>query len=127
MSSELDPQLRLQISRYLPKLRRLLADTTYIMENGAPDPDALRSAPVLMNYRFGFRDEVCLIGKAFGHPRLGDNEIFTSQLFLVSRSAGWARTFSRFYWLAEEAREGEGTVSNHSTLLSKLAGGSNDN
>jgi hypothetical protein len=127
MSSELDPQLKLQISRYLPKLKRLLADTTYILENGAPDPDALRSAPVLMNYRFGFREEVCLVGEAFGHPRLGDNEIVTTQLFMMPQHGGWARTFSRFYRLENSPHGEERTVFSHGTLVSKLVGGSNDN
>lgn len=126
MSSELDPQLKLQISMFLPKLQRLLADTTYILENGVPDPDALRNAPVLVNYRFGFRDEVCLVGDALGHPRLGDRNLVTSQLFLVPQHAGWARTFSRFYRLENSPRGEERTVFSHGTLVSRVTGGRDD-
>lgn len=42
-----------------------------------------------------------LIGHARGHPVVDGPWIHTSPLLRISRSAGWARTFSRFYQLGK--------------------------
>ncbi|MTH60892.1 DUF6634 family protein [Paracoccus litorisediminis] len=71
-------------------------------ETGPSDAD-IASAPALDRWRPAISPQGHLIlwGTVSGHPILGDNHITTSQLIAINAAAGWARTVSRWYRLAQ--------------------------
>jgi hypothetical protein len=81
------------------KLRALASD----LENmGMFKPRLeLERAPVLTDYRFCVRKVPSLFGTVEGHPILGTRQVVTSEIFAIDQTAGWARTFSRFYRLED--------------------------
>lgn len=71
-----------------------------LVEAGPADAD-LASAPVLDRW-FAMQDligRVMLFGRVSGHPRLGDRNIHTSQVFGLDAAGKWARSFNRWYSL----------------------------
>ncbi len=65
-----------------------------------PSPDTLAAAPLLHLWSPVFIGaDLCLAGKATGHPHLPDGIITTSMLLALAPDLTWARTFSRFYRL----------------------------
>lgn len=90
-------------------LRKAAAAIEAVLAGTAPDDHALASAPQLSEWTpvlspYGLR----LTGHATGHPRLiGTNRpIMTSPIVVADAAAGWVRTHSRFYRIADrkEAR-----------------------
>lgn len=77
-------------------LRRLAAAT-------APTPAALAAAPVVLRWRIGTRPVPALIGRVDGHPLLPSGPLTSSQLIVLDRSRGFARTLSRWYVLGTPA------------------------
>lgn len=71
-----------------------------LVEAGPADAD-LASAPVLDRW-FAMEDplgRVMLFGRVSGHPRLGDRNIHTSQIFGLDAAGKWARSLNRWYSL----------------------------
>ncbi|RJL06024.1 ATP-dependent Lon protease [Paracoccus aestuarii] len=69
-----------------------------------PKPEDLAQAPLAELWIALVKDGTdlpVLWGYVTGHPLLGDRFIRTSPLIGLSREAGWARTFSRWYRLGE--------------------------
>lgn len=82
-------------------LRALAADLE-AMTMFAPRAE-LEGAPRLEDWSLVTRSAMALQGRVIGHPLLGNRHVVTSELFALDRSAGWARTLSRFYALGTPA------------------------
>lgn len=82
-------------------LRRLAAGT-------APSPAELAAAPVVTNWRVGIRPVPALIGRVDGHPLLPRGPLTSSELIVLDRSRGVARTLSRWYVLGTAAEHSDG-------------------
>lgn len=84
------------------ELAALSGDIRSLRIIGRPHAADMRAAPLLDCWTLGELTTPCLIGAVVGHPLLGDRpRIHTSQLIAVDPDVGWARTWSRFYRLAE--------------------------
>ncbi|SFY44313.1 hypothetical protein SAMN04244548_04928 [Paracoccus pantotrophus] len=83
----------------------------FAVETG-PSALDLANAPVLDCWRplISHRGDLILFGMVSGHPKLGDNQITTSQLIAINTAQGWARTVSRWYRLARSFAEYEAEV-----------------
>lgn len=68
-----------------------------------PSEADIANAPVLSDWMPALSPfaHVILVGKVVGHPLLGTRSITTSQLIAIHAEAGWARTVSRWYSLAQ--------------------------
>lgn len=71
-------------------------------EAGPSEAD-IATAPVLSDWMPAISPfaHVILVGEVVGHPILGARSITTSQLIAIHPEAGWARTVSRWYSLAQ--------------------------
>ena len=87
----------------LDKIERLAADLRSIVAGSGPTEDELARAPLLLNWHVVSRPVLALEGLVMAHPRLGTQQITTSQLYWVSDDQKSARTFSRFYRLSDAA------------------------
>jgi hypothetical protein len=88
------------------KLRVLADDLERIAAGTAPTAAELADAPVMFDWRsvlspVGLR----LFGRVTGHPRLGDTDAMTSQLWAAGDDGTWIRTLSRFYKLGNPFRD----------------------
>jgi hypothetical protein len=88
------------------KLRVLADDLERIAAGAAPTAVELANAPLLVDWRcilspVGLR----LLGHVTGHPRLGDTDAMTSQLWAAGGDGRWIRTLSRFYRLGKPFRD----------------------
>lgn len=82
------------------KLEALAADLRRLARGNVPPLRAMAVAPVLHGWGFQKRTALCLAGKVYGHPRIGDGSFsITSQVYAIDPERRWARTFSRFYEL----------------------------
>ncbi|MCR6672728.1 DUF6634 family protein [Devosia ginsengisoli] len=97
---------RHEMIKTVTKLEALSGDLRHIMNGVVPDEELLRAAPILENWSVRPAPFPVLVGNVSGHPKLMDGEIVTSQLFLIEDRQNWARTFSRYYRLGEQARRG---------------------
>jgi hypothetical protein len=89
------------------KLRVLADDLERIAAATAPTAAELANAPLLVDWRCvlsaaGLR----LLGRVTGHPRLGDTDVMTSQLWAADSDGTWIRTLSRFYRLGPGCDDG---------------------
>jgi hypothetical protein len=93
---------------HLADQARRLADDLDMILSGAPlDPSLLAGAPTLDAWRLTMRPAQALIGVVDGHPHIvSGHRALTSELFAVDASAGWARTWSRFYQLRRALGDG---------------------
>jgi hypothetical protein len=83
-------------------LERLAADLRRLVSGEAPTAADLDEAPLLDRYALAVRSEPCLGGIATGHPHIETgHRIFTSGIYAISESEGWARSLSRFYKLGK--------------------------
>jgi hypothetical protein len=87
------------------KLRGLAADLERIRTGDGPTEAELASAPIIVGWHsvltpVGLR----LIGSVAGHPRLGNTEATTSQLWAADADGTWIRALSRFYRLGAPFR-----------------------
>jgi hypothetical protein len=80
---------------------RCLADDLERMSVFTPGESELEDAPVLQRWSLARRGVLALVGDANGHPNFGPGAALTSELFAVDGRCRWARTFSRFYRLAD--------------------------
>ena len=73
--------------------------TAITAAEAVPSQADLADAPVLDCWRplISHRGDLILWGMVSGHPRLGNNQITTSQLVAIDAAQGWARTASRWY------------------------------
>lgn len=83
----------------IARLERLIADLRRLADGSGPTENDLANAPLLLNYAVTYRPAPCLRGDVVAHPRLGNRDIFTTQLWAYQPQHRWARTFSRFYRL----------------------------
>lgn len=97
---------RAALLREAARLERLAADLNRLANDAAPSDAELLSAPVLNEWRFHSIRIAGLTGLSAGHPRLPDGPIFTTEVWAIDRTAGWARTLSRWYRLRTEAPHG---------------------
>ncbi|TAX97712.1 hypothetical protein ELH94_14895 [Rhizobium leguminosarum] len=83
----------------LTRLQSLVADLS------APDFPQLSSIPVMIDsYKVSRREVPCLLGTAFGHPKILDGHAsISSELFYFDPERGIARTMSRWYRLGTPA------------------------
>lgn len=89
------------IKDMIDRLRSLADDLERASEGKHPSEHILEHAPVLNDWQFGYRPEMCLYGTVSGHPDITDGRLNrTSGLWLISREFGYARTLSRVYALA---------------------------
>jgi hypothetical protein len=84
------------------KIRILADDLERIAAGTAPTAAELAAAPVMFDWRSvlspaGLR----LFGRVTGHPRLGNTDAMTSQVWAAGGDGTWIRTLSRFYKLGE--------------------------
>ncbi|MFK4826272.1 DUF6634 family protein [Paenochrobactrum sp. BZR 588] len=84
-------------------LKALAQDMEAFLNGHGPTEKVLAQSPVIESWRHSERYGPCLVGTLHSHPLLGDivpNGI-TSQLWLMNKDEGWARTLSRFYRLGQ--------------------------
>jgi hypothetical protein len=88
----------------LERLQALVADMEQIRA-GASLVELAVNAPLLDDWSLSMRPEVCLVGRATGHPLLpgARRPISTSCLWLMSQDKKFARTLSRWYRLGSPA------------------------
>lgn len=100
---KLTPDQRIWVSKVLTAISAV--------ETGLSEAD-LADAPVLDCWRslISHCGDLILWGMVSGHPRLGNNQITTSQLVAINAAQGWARTASRWYRLARPFAEYEAEV-----------------
>lgn len=91
--------------REMERLAALVADMDSIRRGVRPEVMAGDDAPILDRWVLARRAVPCLAGLSTGHPRLvGENRLIgTSDLWLLSKDHGWARTLSRWYRLGRPA------------------------
>ena len=87
------------IRREIEKTEALLADLKRFAVGRLPTSQELETAPLIDEYRIAIRGRPILVGQAYNHPRLGTTNIYTTELWAIAPSLGWARTWSRFYRL----------------------------
>lgn len=88
----------------IDRLQRLARDLERARQGHHPSQRELDRAPLLENWQYAYRAEICLVGTVSGHPEITDNHLNkTSGLWLLSRDRGYARTHSRFYVLGRPA------------------------
>jgi len=93
-----------------------------LVDVGPTVPD-LAYAPKLDNW-VAMQDRVghiMLFGHVTGHPRLGDRDIHTSQVYGLDAEAGWARTHNRWYRLGTQ-HPGQGKEAFRLPTLHTLSG-----
>jgi hypothetical protein len=83
----------------IKKAHRLAEDLARIMGGEAPSPRELDSAPFLDNWTLVPIQRIALAGTVTGHPRLGDCELRSTEIFVLNQR--FARTWSRFYRLGQ--------------------------
>lgn len=67
-----------------------------------PSPGDLEGAPLLSNWFLHSRDGLTVAeGEVSGHPEIRDPWVTTSPVIGLDQKAGWMRTSSRWYRLAE--------------------------
>ena len=89
-----------------PRLRTLADDRERIAAGTAPTVAELAEAPVMLDWRCALSPVgLRLIGRVSEHPRLGDTDAMTSQVWAAGRDGTWIRTLSRFYRLAVPFRD----------------------
>jgi hypothetical protein len=95
-----DPHQGVAFDKELERMQRLVADMEKI-QAGASHADLAADAPLLDHWGFSTTTEVCLVGRATGHPELPGARrlISTSCLWLMSTDLQYARTLSRWYRL----------------------------
>jgi hypothetical protein len=81
------------------RLEALAEDLRRLSDGRGPSAEELARAPLLLNYAVAFRAAPCLEGLAIGHPRLGNTDVITTQLWAYCPERNFARTLSRFYRL----------------------------
>lgn len=82
--------------------RALLAKLqSVVVDLSAPDFPQFSSIPVLIDkFKVSTREVPCLLGNAFGHPKILDGHAsISSELFYFDPERGIARTMSRWYRL----------------------------
>ena len=80
--------------------RRLADDLDRLKMTGHPSDADLATAPILNMWRMAVRPDRALIGFVDGHPSVvAGHTALTSGLYAIDTTAGWARTWSRFYLL----------------------------
>ncbi|MBZ6077362.1 DUF6634 family protein [Microvirga puerhi] len=91
----------------IERLQRLAIDLTSIRDGCGPTEADLADAPFLVGWSRERRPAYCLVGHAFGHPRLtgAGQPIMTSDLWVLNEEQGWARTISRWYRLGQAASD----------------------
>jgi hypothetical protein len=91
------------IRNYIRLLKALVTDMEAFLDGNGPTEEVLDQAPLIEHWRQSERYSPCLTGTFHYHPLLGGlvpNGI-TSQLWLLNKDQGWARTLSRFYRLGK--------------------------
>jgi len=85
----------------IERLQRLAVDLMSIRDGRGPTEADLADAPFLEGWSRERRPAFCLVGRAFGHPRLtgAGQPVMTSDLWVLNEEQGWARTISRWYRL----------------------------
>ena len=85
----------------MERVKSLATDMERIHRGVAPEKVTDGEAPLLDRWVLGRRTVPCLMGLSTGHPELpGQGRVITtSDLWLLSRDMGWARTLSRWYRL----------------------------
>jgi hypothetical protein len=79
---------------------------------------AEQEIPLITSWSFATRAAPCLVGNAFGHPKIDDGRrVFTSEVYYVDPSRRLARTLSRWYRLSSheplEAIPGISSIRDH--------------
>jgi hypothetical protein len=89
------------------RLRRLASDLDEYSSGQPPSTDELASAPLITDWRIGYRAAVAIHGSTTDHPVLHRvRNLATSELYFLDPDLRWARTFSRLYRLGA-ARYGQ--------------------
>lgn len=91
--------IRKDMDSLILSLASLARDMERLRAAGAPSETDLAKAPVLHAWEPAFLAAPCLVGAVSNHPLLGDKHIHTSDLVAIDTTAGWARTWSRYYRL----------------------------
>lgn len=93
----------------MERLAALVADVERIHRGVPPEAIAGDDAPILDRWILGQRLVPCLAGLSTGHPLLPGTSrlIGTSDLWLLSKGYGWARTLSRWYRLGRPAERSD--------------------
>ncbi len=91
--------------KLLPDDREWINKALQAIDAAEAGPSAadIANAPVLSDWMPAVSPfaHVILVGEVVGHPILGTRSITTSQLIAIHPEAGWARTVSRWYGLAQ--------------------------
>ncbi len=83
----------------IQRLKNLARDLARIADGSGPTDSELACAPLLESYSGTLTLRRCLTGSVSWHPLLAGRKIVTSELFAAFPSAGWVRTYSRYYRL----------------------------
>ncbi len=100
--SILFPSSQDDLSSVAAQAHRLADALDRVATDGRPSPSDMAGAPMLDRWLIGSRRAPALVGTVAGHPSIGDARLaITSELFAIDPHGRWARTWSRFYWLAD--------------------------
>ena len=101
---------RRRIESEIARLESLLADLRRIANGRVPFRGDIPDAPLIDGWSFDLIQHLCLRGVVSGHPdpRVGKPGWITatSDLWVLDRVRGVARTMNRWYRLGTEALEG---------------------
>lgn len=86
-----------KLQREIARLEQLVVDMKAIAAGTGPSPAELDNAPYVVEPTFSYRAAASLLGATLGHPLLGNTEVLTSEIWVISLEQGWARTRSRYY------------------------------
>jgi len=96
------PSSQDDLSDIAAQARRLADALDRLAADGRPSPSEMAGAPMLDRWLIGSRRAPALVGTVAGHPSIGSARLtITSELFAFDPHGRWARTWSRFYWLAD--------------------------
>jgi hypothetical protein len=100
---------RARVAAEIARLEGLARDLRGLLADGAPRPGDHEDAPVIHDWSYGLMQVLCLTGRVAGYPDLNVGRpgkvTVTSDLWVLDRTKGFARTLSRWYRLGAETPE----------------------
>ena len=82
------------------KLRSLADDIDRLRTGDAPSVEDLAEAPLIVDWHCAISPVgLRLLGFVSGHPRIGNADAMTTQVWAAGEDGTWIRTLSRFYRL----------------------------
>ncbi len=96
------PSSQDDLSDIAAQARRLADALDRLAADRRPSTPEMAGAPMLDAWSMGSRRVPALVGTVAGHRSIAEARLtITSELFAIDPRGRWARTWSRFYWLAD--------------------------